>query len=406
MAEFYSAHGREIPPLLWTILSPPFSVPTRQLLDTSRQSNLISGTAIQERDTLRSFNAGNFLTKAWLGQVAKVNNLHRRIISHRGLLASISQTIVGLMSVTTMAVGAILVVQGALDVGALIGANILAARALQPISRFAQLGEVFLKAKQSMNLLGEFLKLPREPETGSAKRDYTGSLELRDVGYIYPGATGPLYESLSVTIPAGAICVINGSNGTGKTTLARLIMGIIEPNRGQILADGLDLRQVLPEWWRQQVIYMPQEPGFLNATLLENLQINAPETDLSQLNQIIDATGLRKFLDETPNGFETPITENGRRLAVGIRRRLALARALTTNGKLVLLDEPTEGLDNDGSQVVSAVVSSLHQQGHTIIATSHDPNIIKQAQIFIDLNAKPTPTITLAKPPQQEAANE
>ena len=111
-------------------------------------------------------------------------------------------------------------------------------------------------------------------------------------------------------------------------------------------------------------------------------------------------------MDETPNGFETPITENGRRLAVGIRRRLALARALTTNGKLVLLDEPTEGLDNDGSQVVSAVVSSLHQQGHTIIATSHDPNIIKQAQIFIDLNAKPTPTITLAKPPQQEAANE
>ncbi len=388
------------------ILMSVIRVPTRQLIDTSRQSNLISATAIQERDTLRGFNAGGFLTNAWLNQVAKVNELYRRIISRQGLLASISQTIVGLMSVTTMAVGAVLVVQGALDVGALIGANILAARALQPISRFAQLGEVFLKAKQSLNLLGEFLKLPREAETGSAKRDYTGSLELRDVGYIYPGATGPLYEALSVSIPAGAICVINGSNGTGKTTLARLIMGIIEPNRGQILADGLDLRQVLPEWWRQQVIYMPQEPGFLNATLLENLQINAPDTDISRLNQIIDATGLRKFLDETPNGFETPITENGRRLAVGIRRRLALARALTTNGKLVLLDEPTEGLDSDGSQVVSAVVSSLHNQGHTIIATSHDPNIIKQAQIFIDLNTKPTPTVTFAKPPQQEAANE
>jgi len=380
--------------------------PTRKLIDTSRQTNLVTATAIQERDTLRAFNAGNFLANAWQGQLGNVHNLYRRIIFHQGMLASISQTIVGLMSVTTMATGAILVVQGELNVGALIGANILAARALQPISRFAQLGEVFLKAKQALNLLGEFLKLPREADTGSAKRDYSGSLELRDVGYIYPGATGPLYESLSVIIPAGAICVINGSNGSGKTTLARLIMGIIEPNRGQILADGLDLRQVLPEWWRRQVIYMPQEPGFLNATLLENLQINAPDTDIGQLNQIIDATGLRKFLDETPHGFETPLTENGRKLAVGIRRRLALARALTTNGKLVLMDEPTEGLDSDGSKVVSAVVSSLHNQGHTIIATSHDANIIKQAQIFIDLNAKPIPTVKFAEPPKQEAANE
>jgi len=310
------------------------------------------------------------------------------------------------MSVTTMSIGAILVVRGDLDVGALIGANILAARALQPISRFAQIGEVFLKAKQSSALLSEFLKLPREAETGSAKRDYTGALELRDIGFIYPGATGPLFESLNVTIPAGSICVINGSNGAGKTTLARLIMGIIEPNRGQILADGLELRQVQPEWWRQQVIYMPQEPGFLNATIQENLTLNAPETEIGRLNQIIDAAGLRKFLDETPNGFETQITDNGRKLAVGIRRRLALARALMTGGKLVVLDEPTEGLDGEGSKVVSAVVSNLHKQGHTIIATSHDSNIIKQADIFIDISSKPVPEIRHAEPPKSEAANE
>lgn len=386
------------------ILMSVIRVPTRKLIDTSRQTNLVTATAIQERDTLRAFNAGNFMSKAWQGQLTKVHELYRGIISRQGLLASISQSIVGLMSVTTMAVGAILVVRGELNVGALIGANILAARALQPISRFAQIGEIFLKAKQAKNLLSEFLKLPREPDTGSAKRDYTGSLELRDVGFAYQGATGPLFESLSVTISAGSICVINGSNGAGKTTLARLIMGIIEPNRGQILVDGLDLRQVRPEWWRRQVIYMPQEPGFLNATLQENLLVNAPETDMSRLNQIIDATGLRKFLDETPNGFDTLITDNGRKLAVGIRRRLALARALTTSGKLVLMDEPNEGLDSEGGRVVSTIVSSLHRQGHTIIATSHDPNIIKQAQIIIDLNAKPTPVVTMANPQQNEAA--
>jgi ATP-binding cassette, subfamily C, bacterial LapB len=368
-------------------------VPTRQLTDASRQTSLVTGTAILERDTLRAFNAGGFLAKAWQSKLHGVQSLYRSIISRQGLLASISQSIVGLMSVTTMAVGAILVVKGDLDVGALIGANILAARALQPISRFSQMGEVFLKAKQSSILLAEFMKLPREADTGSAKRDYSGSLELRDIGFIYPGATGPLFESLSAKIPAGSICVINGSNGAGKTTLSRLIVGLIEPNRGQILADGLDLRQVHPEWWRCQVIYMPQEPGFLNATLQENLVVNAPDTEIGRLNQIIDATGLRKFLDETPNGFETRITDNGRKLAVGIRRRLALARALTTGGKLVVLDEPTEGMDKAGGTVVSTVLSSLKKQGHTLIVTSHDSNIIQQADIFIDLSSKPIPTI-------------
>ena len=379
--------------------------PTQKLTDTARNANLVTSTAIQESDTLRVFNASHSLAAAWQIQISFAQNLYRSIIARQGLLVSISNSIVGLMTATLMAVGAILVVEGKLDVGALIGANILAARALLPISRFSQMGEVFLKAKQSTILLNEFLKLPREAESGSAKQNYTGSLELRDLGFRYQGATGPLFESLSVKIPAGYICVINGTNGAGKTTLSRLIVGLIEPSRGQILADGLDLRQVHPEWWRKQVMYMPQEPGFLNASVEENITVNAPDTENSQLNRIIDASDLRQFLDEAPNGFETPIIDNGRKLAVGIRRRLALARALTTNGKLLVFDEPTEGMDKKGSAAVSSVLSSLHSQGYTIIVTSHDTDVIKQANIFIDLTSKPVPKIRKSKNKTTENPN-
>jgi ATP-binding cassette subfamily C protein LapB len=375
------------------LMTSAIRAPTHKLTNTIQRANLVTFTAIQESDTLRAFNAARFLTKAWQTQVNFAQHFYRSIISRQGLLVSISQSIVGLMAATLMAVGAILVVDGKLDIGALIGANILAARALQPISRFSQMGEVFLKAKESQALLIEFLKLPREADTGSAKQIYSGSIELRDIGFSYQGSTGPLFESLSVNIPAGAICVINGSNGAGKTTLSRLIVGLIDPSRGQILADGLDLRQVQQEWWRKQVMYMPQEPGFLNATLRENLTINAPATENNKLNKIIDASNLRKFLDETPNGFDTLITDNGRKLAVGIRRRLALARALTTDGKLLIFDEPTEGMDQEGSTMVSSILSSLHNQGHTIIITSHDTNVINQADIFIDLTSKPVPTV-------------
>ena len=391
--------------LIGLIMTSAIRNPTHQLTETARHANIVTSTAIQESDTLRVFNAAPFITKLWQTQISRAQSLFRNIIARQGVLASISQSIVGLMAVTLMAVGAILVVDGELDIGALIGANILAARALQPIAKFSQMGEIFLKAKQSTILLNEFLRLPREAESGSAKQNYTGSLELRDLGFSYPGATGPLFESLSVNIPAGSICVINGTNGAGKTTLSRLIVGLIEPSRGQILADGLDLRQVLPEWWRKQVMYMPQEPGFLNATLVENITINAPDSENSQLNQIIDASDLRQFLDEAPNGFETPIIDNGRKLAVGIRRRLALARALTTNGKLLVFDEPTEGMDKKGSAAVSSILSSLHSQGYTIIITSHDTNVIKQANIFIDLTSKPIPKIRRSKTKTSEVPN-
>ena len=391
--------------LIGLIMTSAIRNPTHQLTDTSRHANILTFTAIQESDTVRVFNAGPFITKLWQTQINFSQNLYRHVIARQGLLASFSHSIVGLMAVALMAAGAVLVVDGKLDIGALIGANILAARALQPIAKFSQMGEIFLKAKQSTILLNEFLKLPREAESGSAKQQYTGSLELRDLGFSYQGEASPLFESLTVNIPAGSICVINGTNGAGKTTLSRLIVGLIEPSRGQILADGLDLRQVHPEWWRKQVMYMPQEPGFLNATLEENITINAPDTDISQLNQIIDASDLRQFLDEAPNGFETPIIDNGRKLAVGIRRRLALARALTTNGKLLVFDEPTEGMDKKGSATVSSILSSLHSQGYTIVVTSHDTNVIKQANIFIDLTTKPIPKIRTSKAKTAEDSN-
>ena len=392
--------------IIGLILTTAIRTPTRSLSDAALRANIITSTAIQESDTIRVFNAADALTQSWQSKFTLAQTLYRKIINRQGLLASLSNSIVGLMSISTIGVGAILVVQGKLDVGALIGANILAARALQPITKFSQMGETFLKANQSMTRLNEFLKLPREAETGSAKRDYSGSLELRDLSFMYPQTTGPLFESLSVKIPAGSICVISGQNGSGKTTLSRMIVGLIEPDRGQILADGLDLRQVHPEWWRKQIIYLPQEPGFMNGTLQDNLTINKTNIDLAQLNEIVNMAGLRSFLDETPDGLSTIVIDNGRKFAVGIRRRLALARGLVTGGKLVVLDEPTEGMDKEGSQIISMVLTNLHKQGHTVIMTSHDPQIINQANIFIDLNSKPTPEIKISDNILETKSNE
>ena len=105
----------------------------------------------------------------------------------------------------------------------------------------------------------------------------------------------------------------------------------------------------------------------MNATVEENLRINNPEVDGAVLNQVIELVGLRKFLDESSDGLETMIIENGWRLSEGIRRRIALGRGLCTNGNLAIIDEPTESLDADGAEAVHKILGALAEQGKTII---------------------------------------
>ena len=375
--------------------------PTRDMVQVSGAGSGLVGTAISHADTVRAFNAADFLNRAWAKQTRRLQTLRNRIIRRQSLVQSLGQSASALMSVAIIATGATLVVTGDLSVGAMIGANILASRALTPITRFAQLGEPFAKARQALDLMREFTRLPQESTTGSAKSAYKGGLELRDVAYAYAGSSGPLFESLSLSLSPGGVLLVTGGNGTGKTTLARLLAGVLEPSRGQVLVDGLDLRQSVPEWWRHQIIYLPQEPAFLNASIEENLAVANPDIGMDRLNQLIDTVGLRPFLDESPKGFDEEIVHNGANLSLGIRRRLALARALATDGRLAIIDEPTEGLDSEGGALIGTVMNELSRNGVTLVVISHDPAVVRGATVTVDLNSKPVPRITTAPRPVQ-----
>lgn len=246
---------------------------------------------------------------------------------------------------------------------------------------------------QALALLQEFSKIPQERTDGSALSKYNGHLEFQDIAFIHPGQRVPLFESMTLKLEPGALLVVSGANGAGKTTLARLIAGLLEPTRGKILADGVDLSQVVPEWWRKQIVYLPQEPSFLNATIGDNLKATKPDLDEGGMNELIRAAGLKSFVDQSPEGFQTLLTNNGANLSLGVRRRLALARALASDGMLVVIDDPTEGLDAQGAQVVIDSLNGLTKRGRTILVFTHDPNIISGVSQYLDLDSKPTPKL-------------
>ena len=378
--------------------------PAAEMQQATARGNMLITSAIDAADTVRAFNAGGYLRQAWQQHIRQAHALFHKVATSRGMMQSLNQTFVALTTVAIIGVGATYVVAAELDTGALIGSNILAARALMTVSRYAFLGESFAKARQAMGMAQQIGRLPTEPKEGSALADYQGRISFQDIAFGYPGNQTPIFESLTVDLEPGAVLIVAGGNGTGKTTLARLIVGLIEPSRGRILVDGLELQQVAPEWWRTQVSYLPQEPTFLNVSIMDNLKTANPKADEAAVNAAINAVGLRRYISETKDGFEAVIEKNGADLALGIRRRLAFARALITDGKLVILDEPTGGLDEEGCQAVYQVMNQLSSQGKTIIACSHDPKIVNAARFILDLNHKPVPRLVNRNAEQSQAA--
>lgn len=367
--------------------------PTRLLQSESGRRSGLVGAAIQAGDTVRAFNGSDFIRRQWQERTDAYNGLGRKIMLRQGFVQSLGMTLQATMGAVVIGLGALQVVAGTMDVGIMIGANILAARALGPIIKFAMMSEQFAKARQAVAMFNEFGRMPMERREGTALANYSGGIEFDDMAFAHAGAKTPLFESLNLKLEASSVLVFSGANGTGKTSLARMMAGLLEPTRGRILVDGVDLAQIAPEWWRKQVMYLPQEPKFLNGTISQNISLSNPDMEIDKLQECIELAGLRTFVDQSTDGIETQIIGGGKNLSLGIRRRIALARALATDGKVMVIDEPTEGLDAEGAQAVLSAINRAASNGSTVLVFTHDPQILQSAPHYVDLNVKPVPTL-------------
>lgn len=371
--------------------------PQERLTGESAFAGALIGNAL-DSDTVRAFNAAPILRKFWRTRQRTLLQLRDKSAQMQGTTQSISRSMQNMMTIVIIGAGAIMVVSGELSVGAMIGANILAARAMQPLIRVAGLSNALTKADLSRRQLADVMTLAQESSQGITPTACPGRIEFRDVGFAFPGASTPLIESLSTVIKPGSVVVVCGANGAGKTTLARLTVGLLQPGRGQLFLDGVDLRQIAPDWWRRQIIYLPQEPTFFQGTARQNITALNPGMKEERVERIVARAGLKQFFDERPQGLETLLPGGGARLALGIRRRMALARALASNQMVGLFDEPFSGLDADGAKAVNQVINQMIQQGKTVFIFTHDASGIKMANLIIDLNSKPAPTVREVTP--------
>ena len=294
----------------------------------------------------------------------------------------------------TVCTSAVSVVEGHMDISALIALNILIGRAFGPISSSLEIINASFSSRDSIEL--SEMKA-RAPARLSDKKidDFTGKVEIRGLRHSYPGQQTTLYNDFSFTFFPGSTTVVTGSNGSGKTTMFNLIAGTLAPSEGRALFDDVNAEQINHDWWRGQLVAVPQEPEFFNDTIYNNLlsvNSNASSIDISKA---LSDVGLMSFINQTEDGLDTNLNSNKGQYNLGFRKRLALARASLSKGAIILMDEPTEGLDTAGAKIFYDFLNGSIADRKTVIVLSHDPAIIRGASSLINLDTKPTPSIQL-----------
>jgi len=289
--------------------------------------------------------------------------------------------------VGTVIYGVYRISDGLLSMGGLIAGVILTGRAIAPMAQVANLAAHFHQAQGSLRTLNHIMTLPTERESGRSYVSHpvmAGRIELDAVNFTFPGAARPSILGASARIEPGEHVGILGRTGSGKTTLLKLMLQLYEPAQGNIRIDGIEARQLDPAELHRNIGYVPQDVVLFFGTLRDNITFGTPLVEDEQLLRAARLAGVNQIADQHPLAYDLPIGERGAGLSGGQRQSVAIARALLLDPPVLMMDEPTAGMDGQTERVLKASLASA-MEGHTLIIATHRTALLDLVQRLIVL---------------------
>jgi ATP-binding cassette, subfamily C, bacterial LapB len=352
----------------------------------SMQSNMSKQSVLVETlnglETVQATGSGRLMRRRFeeASDAQSDLGLKSRMLSNFAInsAASVQQ----LAQIATIFYGVFLIQDGTITMGAMIAAVILGGRTLAPLSQLASAMSRANGAREAYRSLSAVMN-PKDGEVEEVRARLSrphlaGNVELKGVTYTFPGANSPILKDLSLKIPAGQKVAIVGRMGSGKSTMSRLISGLIEPSEGAVLIDGVDLRQIDKSDVRRNIGVMLQETWLFSGSVKENLQMGFYEYDDAHILNIAKVSGVDDFVASHPQGYDMELRERGEGLSGGQRQSINLARALLHNPNLLILDEPTSSMD---TATEKAVIGRLKDWAgdRTLIMVTHRNTLLELA---------------------------
>ena len=287
--------------------------------------------------------------------------------------------------------GVYLIVDGQITQGALIGAVILGGRTMAPLSQLAntlsRVNGALAAYKNLSKLIGKKSSVVSNLSPIS-RPSFRGEIEFKNVSYTFEGSKQAIINDISFKIPAGQKVALVGKMGSGKSTLSKLIAGILEPTSGAILIDGVDVRQIDPADTRKNIGVMLQDSWLFSGTIRENIQMGFNEYDDEHVLKICKVAGVDDFVGAQPKGYDLEIRERGIGLSGGQKQTINLARSLLHDPAILLLDEPTSSMDQGTEKQVIASLEAFSKEKTMLIVTHRNPILSIVDRVFVTENGK------------------
>jgi ATP-binding cassette subfamily B protein len=324
----------------------------------------------REDEQIRRFKESNReLFRSHLYSV-KVSTWYFGLIEFAGIASS--ALIVGL--------GGFLVHRGSVSLGTVVAFVLLLATLFDPVQQLSQLYNTLQSAAASLHKL--FAIIDAEPDveesTNPTPLPSAGDLVVENITFAYAGSTKPALDNVSVTLTAGTRLALVGPTGAGKSTLAKLMARLYDPQEGSVSFGGVNLRDASMEDLRRRIVVIPQEGFLFDGSVRDNLLIAKPDATEAELLGALDRLGLRERFEALPEGLDTEVRERGSRLSAGERQLVALSRAALVDPAVLVLDEATSNLDPGTEMLIEAALERL-MVGRSVIVVAHRLSTVQRA---------------------------
>ncbi|WP_245422386.1 type I secretion system permease/ATPase [Alsobacter soli] len=360
--------------------------PQRDLvgLSSARQRALEGG--VRNAEALASMGMTSAAASRW----RTVDDAHLarsvRLSDVAGGLGALAKVARMALQSAVLAIGAALVIRQEASGGVMIASSILSARALAPVDAAIANWKSFVQGRQSWRRLSELLKAEPEDSGAIAFATPSSSLQAQDLVLAPPAGGRPVVQGVSFVLSAGSAVGVIGPSGSGKSSLARGLVGLWRPARGSVRLDGVSLDQWAPDALGRHVGYLPQGVELLEGSVYDNIARLDPK---ARPEDVIDAArkaGAHEMILRLPDGYRTRIGEFGEGLSAGQRQRVALARALYGDPFLVVLDEPNANLDAEGEAALTRAIEDVRARGGLVVVIAHRAEALAAVDKLLVLN--------------------
>jgi ATP-binding cassette subfamily C protein len=350
--------------------------PQRTVVELAGKRLALAESTRRNAEALQAMGMGSAIAGKWSQIDDKFLEVNQQASDVAGTFGSLSKVMRIALQSALLGVGAYLVIRGEATGGIIIAGSILGARALAPVDLVIANWRGFVSARQSWGRLAELLKkFPLEDQQLTLPKP-SSYLSVENASAAPPGSQRPVVQEVTFRLEKGAGLGIVGPSASGKSSLARVIVGVWKPARGTVRIDGATLDQWPRSVLGKHVGYLPQDVELFAGTVAENIARFQPNPSAETVIAAARAAGVHELILRIPGGYDAEIGESGTSLSAGQRQRIALARALYNDPFLVILDEPNSNLDSEGEDALTQAILGVRARGGIAIVIAHRPSAL------------------------------